>query len=241
LRLSARRDAGSGVSKAISSRKRRAGFTLVEVIVVLVILAILAAIAIPALTGYIEKAQDKQYIAEARNISVAIKTVLVEAYASGEINDEPSDLNYLKWSSMDYFTTPSVIINMARFSIESISEIATQGTDGTRTYYRRAAALIGEAYAADDNIWTERYWSYIPVTKPGSGATAATADGFFLTLRPQGSTPGKPVILITYKMPRRSIATTNANELWDIFFDDDAAYDPNAGYEVYKFVVPEPE
>jgi type IV pilus assembly protein PilA len=34
---------------------RRAGFTLVEVIVVLVILAILAAIAIPALTGYIDK------------------------------------------------------------------------------------------------------------------------------------------------------------------------------------------
>ncbi|MDO4552010.1 MAG: prepilin-type N-terminal cleavage/methylation domain-containing protein [Bacillota bacterium] len=37
-------------------KKYRSGFTLVEVIVVLVILAVLAAIAIPALTGYIDKA-----------------------------------------------------------------------------------------------------------------------------------------------------------------------------------------
>jgi prepilin-type N-terminal cleavage/methylation domain-containing protein len=51
---------------ANTSAPLRAGFTLVEVIVVLVILAILAAIAIPALTGYIDKAQDKQYIAEHR-------------------------------------------------------------------------------------------------------------------------------------------------------------------------------
>jgi prepilin-type N-terminal cleavage/methylation domain-containing protein len=57
------------------------GFTLVEVIVVLVILAILAAIAIPALTGYIDKAQQKTIIAEAREAKMAITTLMVEQKA----------------------------------------------------------------------------------------------------------------------------------------------------------------
>jgi prepilin-type N-terminal cleavage/methylation domain-containing protein len=59
---SARKD-DRGTLPNSTGAHRRAGFTLVEVIVVLVILALLAAIAIPALTGYIDKAQDKKYIA----------------------------------------------------------------------------------------------------------------------------------------------------------------------------------
>lgn len=58
------------------------GFTLVEVIVVLVILAILAAILVPALTGYIDKANDKAAVTEARSVVVACQTVGSEAYAS---------------------------------------------------------------------------------------------------------------------------------------------------------------
>lgn len=51
--------------------KEKKGFTLVELIVVLVILAILAALLIPALTGYINKAKDKQIIAETRQVVMA--------------------------------------------------------------------------------------------------------------------------------------------------------------------------
>ena len=43
--------------------KNKKGFTLVELIVVLVILAILAALLIPALTGYIDKANKQKIIA----------------------------------------------------------------------------------------------------------------------------------------------------------------------------------
>ena len=57
------------------------GFTLVEVIVVIVIIAILAAIAVPALTGYIDKAKQRQAIAEARNIVTAVQTIFDDAYA----------------------------------------------------------------------------------------------------------------------------------------------------------------
>jgi prepilin-type N-terminal cleavage/methylation domain-containing protein len=72
--------------RTVSPRRERAGFTLVEVIVVLVILAILAAIAIPALTGYIDKADDRKWIAQARDAAAAARTVIDEAYAENTLS-----------------------------------------------------------------------------------------------------------------------------------------------------------
>jgi prepilin-type N-terminal cleavage/methylation domain-containing protein len=60
---------------------RCAGFTLVEVIVVLVILAILAAIAIPALTGYIDKAQIRDLEMRTRTQLIAMQTMINLQYA----------------------------------------------------------------------------------------------------------------------------------------------------------------
>ena len=69
-------------------KNKKKGFTLVELIVVLAILAILAAMLVPALTGYIDKANEKKVIATARQYYVAAQTVVSEAYANGdEINE----------------------------------------------------------------------------------------------------------------------------------------------------------
>ena len=65
--------------KNLKNNKKK-GFTLVELIVVLVILAILAALLIPALTGYIDKAKEKQVIAETRQAVMAAQTLVDEAY-----------------------------------------------------------------------------------------------------------------------------------------------------------------
>ena len=62
-------------------RSRKGGFTLVELIVVLVILAILAALLIPALTGYINRAKEKQIVAETRQCVMAAQTLADEYYA----------------------------------------------------------------------------------------------------------------------------------------------------------------
>ncbi len=67
-------------------KNRKKGFTLVELIVVLVILAILAALLIPALTGYIDKAKEKQVIAETRQAVMAAQTLADEEYAKGTTN-----------------------------------------------------------------------------------------------------------------------------------------------------------
>ena len=60
----------------------KGGFTLVELIVVLVILAILAALLIPALTGYIDKANQKKVIAETRMLVMAAQTAASDEYGA---------------------------------------------------------------------------------------------------------------------------------------------------------------
>ena len=67
-------------------RSKKGGFTLVELIVVLVILAILAALLIPALTGYIDRAKEKNVIAETRQCVMAAQTLYDEAYAGVDKN-----------------------------------------------------------------------------------------------------------------------------------------------------------
>lgn len=72
----------------IRKMKNQKGFTLVELIVVLVILAILAALLVPALTGYIDKANKEKVIATTRMVVMAAQTEVSEKYglnADGEL------------------------------------------------------------------------------------------------------------------------------------------------------------
>ena len=70
-----------------NKRRKKGGFTLVELIVVLVILAILAALLIPALTGYIDKAKEKSIIAETRQVVMAAQTLYDEQYGTLALDD----------------------------------------------------------------------------------------------------------------------------------------------------------
>jgi prepilin-type N-terminal cleavage/methylation domain-containing protein len=200
--------------------KGRAGFTLVEVIVVLVILAILAAIAIPALTGYIDKADEKKWIAQARNAAVAVKTLLTEDYAAGK---------FASGSAHYYFTESMFGEDVTRslgFSIVSLSRtIYKEDASDGFWYFRNAADLMGEEYSGWDNgNDTDPWWNLKFVGKPGS--TALTADGFVYIFYPDGydgSPEGQEAIIVTYKIKESSLF-----DIWD--YEDGIMYDANAGY-----------
>lgn len=66
-------------------KMNKKGFTLVEIIVVLVIIAIMAAFAIPAYTGFVDRAKQSETLATGRVILVAAQTAAAETYAKNGV------------------------------------------------------------------------------------------------------------------------------------------------------------
>lgn len=100
--------------------KNKKGFTLVELIVVLVILAILAALLVPALTGYIDKANQEKVIAECRSVVMAAQTTASEYYGLNKgLTDKNKDTDNVK---------------TALAQIQTLAEVpTTKGKDNTTT------------------------------------------------------------------------------------------------------------
>ena len=125
----------------IRKLKDRKGFTLVELIVVLVILAILAALLIPALTGYIDKANKDKVVAECRQVVVAAQTVASESYGQNktinsasvkeikELAEAPDSWNYAITIG-DKNTVTSVVFNDGNTTVTYTKTPA----DGKETY-----------------------------------------------------------------------------------------------------------
>ena len=68
----------TGLKKALRSRR---GFTLVELVVVLVIAGITASFAVPALTGYIDNAKEKQAVSETQACVETVTRIAAQKYA----------------------------------------------------------------------------------------------------------------------------------------------------------------
>lgn len=88
--MSAQRQTTGG-KQDVQKTERQKGLHLVELIVVLVILAILAALLIPALTGYIDKANAEKAVAETRMVVMAIQTESSSTYAKGELKNNSAN------------------------------------------------------------------------------------------------------------------------------------------------------
>lgn len=129
---------------------RKKGFTLVELIVVLVILAILAALLIPALTGYIDKAKNKQIIAETRQAVMAAQTLIDEAYATKDVGTDVTvseTSNDVSWAEIEK------LAEVGSGTVKGVKvgkvEIETTGTGSNvkgATYRIRVEELVYNAH-----------------------------------------------------------------------------------------------
>lgn len=125
----------------IRKMKNKKGFTLVELIVVLVILAILAALLIPALTGYIDKANKQKIIATTRQVMMAAQTETSEAYAK-------VDGGKFTTLTLAADTTPSLN------KILELAEVATVSKDGKTVTYKNGISKVEVTITADGHVDT---------------------------------------------------------------------------------------
>lgn len=73
----------TGLKRTLRSHR---GFTLVELIVVLVIAGITASFAVPALTGYIDNAKEKQAVSETQACVETATRIAAQKYAEWQKN-----------------------------------------------------------------------------------------------------------------------------------------------------------
>lgn len=112
-------------------KEQKSGFTLIELIVVLVILGIILAITVPAVTSYIDDANDAKYVANARAVFIAAEAERTRAIA----ND--ASLATENWPNTD----GSVDATMDT-TIETKSTIAVQNVKYDKTSKKYTFSLM---------------------------------------------------------------------------------------------------
>jgi prepilin-type N-terminal cleavage/methylation domain-containing protein len=209
-----------------SGERGQRGFTLVELIVVIVILGILAAIAVPALTGYIAKSEDKQWEMRARDFNVAAHAILDEAYAKGELSSTAIQ-TYLQTGD-DHVSENARVISAIGLGWRY---------NGDSSYYlRQISALAGEEFRMVDAWMPYSHLAFVLPPGETTAAAALGADGFYWWYFPGEKADGQPVIYVTYKVSPMPVPSNASFNDFDAPLDSIIAYDPDAGYQVYHLV-----
>ena len=155
----------------IRALKEKKGFTLVELIVVLVILAILAALLVPALTGYIDKANDQKVTATTRSIVMAAQTEVSTAYGSA------SGAELAGGTDVDVLTKAAAKTDSIQpAEIGALAEVLTKTGEGDAATYSKKDTTISEAKVSWDK---NGHVTKVVVTQSGRTCTYTEATSSY--------------------------------------------------------------
>lgn len=162
--------------------KNKKGFTLVELIVVLVILAILAALLVPALTGYIDKANKEKVVVEARMAVMAAQTEASSLYGKAGAG------NKLASVSQDDLNAAAVeAVKLAEMKSNTVGAAATLSDDGKVESAVYTTSLYTVVYDGDYTVYND---SEVP-----SSVTKATANVFTIKVNVNQGKTGTATIV----------------------------------------------
>jgi hypothetical protein len=182
-------------------------------------------IAVPALTGYINKAKDVEWEMKSHDVKIAINTVLTEAYAYGEFTENHGSALYANYINTGADPPPA---NYREWNLENVSIYLTGEPRGL---YQRIAALMGE----EDVVWPNPGYTTYFIIGP-KDSTFFTADAYYYRFCPEGLYKGKPCIYVTYKLNHLNLADGVVESKFRTELGKPGVYNPNAGYEVYHLI-----
>jgi prepilin-type N-terminal cleavage/methylation domain-containing protein len=106
----------------LNLRSRRAGFTLVEIMIVVAIIALLAAIAVPGFLRARKRSQASRIMNDLRLIDSAIDQYAIETNRSSGFSVGTADwTNYLKKDTNLYLTGKDILGNS--FGVQAVDSI----------------------------------------------------------------------------------------------------------------------
>jgi prepilin-type N-terminal cleavage/methylation domain-containing protein len=215
------------------------GFTLVELIVVIVILGILLAIAVPALTGYIAKAQDKEWEARAHDAQQAFRSLLSEDLGNGTLGKGVPTTGaystYLTEGESSWATTKLKYFHVTTLSVfaSGYSLPGAVPDSAQLMYINQAAELMGLTpitTSATPGLFGVAFFAPRP-----SDYTISDAPAFIYRYYPEGGQVGNPMVCVTFGI---SGLTAGYDTYSDLENDIKAngTVDPDVGYRVYHVI-----
>lgn len=150
-------------------KKKKKGFTLIELMAVIAIIAILAAVLVPTVSGYINRAKKTAIITQVRNVISAVETFNATANNAqqitegGEITNDPTlsdirtkvgeDLLDIKSVSKLPTTTPLRVMKEINSDTNSIKDITVDNDGVLESYTKPNTATTGQP--TNGYTWTK--------------------------------------------------------------------------------------